>query len=183
MSEPVSKRRIHSRTIVWGACFVFLGALGLVTAWGLTARAATLRAFYVSSGSMAPTFLTGDRVCAELIDSPAPARGEIWVFRFPRRANIGGIGIKRVVGLPGDEVEVSGGRLRINGKPVDEPYLVKPITYVLSSQKLLAGEYFLMGDDRDASSDSHVWGPVPRDHLTGQVKYRVWPLSRLGEID
>ncbi len=88
--------------------------------------------------------------------------------------------IKRVLGLPGETLEVKGGRLFVNDRPVSEPYLSTPMTYTMAPLTLGADEYFLLGDNRNVSLDSHIWGPVPGDHLLGPLKMRAWPIVRLG---
>ena len=93
----------------------------------------------------------------------------------------GGTFVKRLVGLPGDRISMSGGVLQIDGKPVDEPYLNgRDRSNDFPVRKLGADEYFMMGDNRGSSCDSRKWGPVTRDDLIGPVFAVYWPLTRLG---
>ena len=97
----------------------------------------------------------------------SPARGDLVVLRHPDRP--GQHLIKRVVGLPGETVEVRGRRLSIGGVPLDEPYLVTPPSYELPPQVIPAGRFFVLGDNRNNSHDSHVFGPVPREMIVGKA--------------
>jgi signal peptidase I len=151
-----------------------------VASFAITTRP---RAYMVPTGSMAPAIKAGDRVAVETTPSALPNRGEIWVFTAPPAARMGKAEIiKRVIGLPGETIEVASGRLLINGEALAEPYLATPMTYTMPPITLADDEYFLLGDSRNASQDSHVWGPLPSSHLIGPVKARVWPLSRVGPL-
>ncbi|MHC5541322.1 signal peptidase I [Singulisphaera rosea] len=140
--------------------------------------ATSLRVYSIPSGSMGPTLAPGDRICVSLRGASAPRRQEVWVFRMPK----GGEVVKRVIGLPGETIEVSSGRVWIDGKVIEEPYLKAPITYTMPPIHLQTGEYFMMGDSRNASNDSHVWGPVPDNQFVGRAEYRCWPSNRIGSL-
>jgi signal peptidase I len=84
------------------------------------------------------------------------------------------------VGVPGDTVAIRGGRVVISGKPLTEPYLAAPPSYTLAPVTLGGDEYFVLGDNRDNSNDSHVWGPLTRDRFVGMVGIRYWPPARIG---
>ncbi len=107
-----------------------------------------------------------------------PRLGEIIVFHFPREPERDFV--KRVIGLPGDTVEIVNGQIRINDIPYDEPYLKDPFYYNMSPQTMGEGEYFVMGDNRDHSNDSRNWGPVPEEYLVGKVSLIYWPFEDLG---
>jgi signal peptidase I len=114
-----------------------------------------------------------------------PERGDIVVFETPDRAVVrcgaGGTVVKRLVGLPGDSISMSGGVLHVDGKPVEEPYLNGGDHGPDFPERTLgADEYFMMGDNRGQSCDSREWGPVARDDLIGPVFAVYWPLTRLG---
>jgi signal peptidase I len=155
-----------------------LVAAGLWFAWSAATYASTLRLYVVPSVSMSPTITPGDRVCVEPRRGNEPGRGEVWIFQMPN----GQVFIKRVIGLPGESVQVSGGRVLIDGKPLAEPYVAAPMNYSLAPVRLEAGRYFVLGDNRNASNDSHLWGPVPRSQLLGRVQFRPWPPSRIGQL-
>jgi len=152
-------------------------------AWSLAsfAKSVPTRIYLVPSNSMAPTIKSGDRIGVQARAVPRPERGEIWVFLMPTTTGAPTTTIiKRVIGLPGETIEVRGGKVRIDDKALAEPYLSAPMTYTMSPVKLGADEFFMLGDSRDASQDSHIWGPLPRNHLIGPVTLRYWPLSRAG---
>jgi signal peptidase I len=141
------------------------------------------RAYMVPSASMAPTIKAGDRIAVETTPAALPKRGEIWVFTAPPAARMGNAEIiKRVIGLPGETIEVTSGGVLINGKPLAEPYLASPTPYMMAPVTLADDEYFLLGDSRGTSHDSHIWGPLPSSFLIGPVKARVWPVSRIGPL-
>jgi signal peptidase I len=136
-----------------------------------------------------------------------PQRGDIVVFRAPKAADFEGnfqrenTLIKRIVGIPGDLIQVREGRVWRNGVFVDEPVcnsdahnppcIKEPMSQEFSSNgsyavaeplKLAPGEYFMMGDNRNHSNDSRFWGPVTRDRIVGKAAVRFWPLGRMGLI-
>jgi signal peptidase I len=155
-----------------------LVALGLWLAWGGVIYATSLRMYMIPSKSMSPTIAPNDRVVVDTRSGNTPRRGEIWVFKLPNRS----LGVKRVVGLPGETLEVAGGRLLIDGTPLVEPYLAGPIGYAMPPVELRANEFFVLGDNRNASFDSHVWGPAPKNGFIGRVEFRHWPPARLGGL-
>jgi signal peptidase I len=144
-------------------------------------RAASMRAYVIPTSSMAPTLAPGDRFVVDEGRRSDPKRGEIWALRMPSPpAPRGSIAVKRVVGLPGETIEVASGRVLIDGEPLSEPYLTAPPSYTLPPTKLGPREYFVLGDNRNVSSDSHVWGPLDASGLMGPVRYRFWPPQRAG---
>jgi signal peptidase I len=110
----------------------------------------------------------------------SPHRGDVIVFRAPTDPSRDFI--KRVIGLPGDTVEVRGGVVYVNGTALDEPYISSKPDYTYAKQTVPNGQYFVLGDNRNNSSDSHVWGFVPEDNIIGQAMFRYWPLHNLGGV-
>ena len=111
-----------------------------------------------------------------------PRRGDVVVFRFPRDPNRDFI--KRVIALPGDTVEVRERQVLVNGQIVDEPYLrdqpqYQPL-YPDGPRVVPPGQYYVLGDNRNNSSDSHVWGLVPRENIIGRAWLSYWPRSSWG---
>ena len=110
-------------------------------------------------------------------------RGDIVVFRFPLDPSKSYI--KRVVGLPGDQVEIVDGGLLINGRRTPEPYVQAPYqdraTY--SPVTVPADHYYVLGDHRNTSNDSRTWGAVPRGHILGKAVFAYWPLDRFGVLE
>jgi signal peptidase I len=184
MSQPPppaspSPSRLRRRWAIGLTLAVIATGLG----WAVIARASTLRVYVVPSSSMAPTIEPGDRFCVDESPGIAPKRRELWIFAMPAGGlGVPGVAIKRVIGLPGETISVEGGKVRIDGKEIDEPYLSGPISYTLPARVLGPEEFFLLGDNRNASNDSHIWGPVPAARLMGRVLYRVWPLRRAGGL-
>jgi signal peptidase I len=105
----------------------------------------------------------------------APQRGDIVVFRFPNDPSRDFI--KRVIGIPGDRVEIRDGQVLVNDRPLDEPYVMAPPHYQMAVRRVAPGEYFVLGDNRNNSSDSHVWGMVPWYDIIGAAWVSYWPLG------
>lgn len=105
-----------------------------------------------------------------------PQRGEIIVFRHPRSdMNL----IKRVIGIPGDEIEIRNGQVSINGVVVPEPYIQEPTIYE-GTWSIPEGQFFVLGDNRNNSNDSHNWQYLPRDHILGKAILIYWPATDWG---
>ena len=111
----------------------------------------------------------------------APKQGEVVVFRFPRDPSKDFV--KRVIGLPEEEVEIRRGSVYINGSMIEEPYLTSRDNSTFSPTRLDEGEYFVMGDNRRSSNDSRTWGAVPEANLLGKVWVVYWPFSQLQLLD
>jgi signal peptidase I len=168
-----------------------------------------IQAFYIPSRSMEPTLDVGDRVVVNRLAYRLgdPGYGQVVVFlrrtgaeqpepggplSWVRRAVAQGLGgtppgsedlIKRVVGLPGDVLEGRDGRLWRNGAPVAEPYLrAGTVTADFKPRRVKAGHVFVMGDNREDSADSRVFGPVPRSALVGRAVVTVWPVQHAGRL-
>lgn len=135
----------------------------------------------VDGFSMEPTLHSGEFVIVNKLAYwlGSPERGEVIVFHFPRDPEQEYI--KRVVGLPGDEVEVSAGQVRVNGQVLDEPYIAAPPVYQ-SSWTVPEDSLFVLGDNRNNSSDSHNWGPVPYDNIVGKALFVYWPPPEFGLV-
>lgn len=153
-------------------------AAALWFGWGAATYAIGVRVYFIPTNSMAPVLAPGDRIIAEARQGGRPGRGEIWVFRMPT----GGIGVKRVIGLPGESIEVAAGRLIVDGRPLAEPFIAGPISYIMPAVRLRDGEYFVLGDNRNTSQDSHAWGPLGIDQFLGRVMFRPWPPSRIAGL-
>jgi signal peptidase I len=110
----------------------------------------------------------------------APQRGDIVVFRSPVQPDKDFI--KRVIGVPGDTVEIRGGQVYINNAPIDEPYIRDRAPYLVPRQVVPPNHYFVLGDNRPNSSDSHVWGLVPADNIIGRAWVSYWPPNLWGVV-
>lgn len=109
-----------------------------------------------------------------------PERGDVVVFHYPRNPRRDFI--KRVIGLPGETVEIRGKHLYIDGEELDESYALYTGNYSWAAQRLGEDEYFVLGDNRNSSSDSHNWGPLPGDAIIGKAWISYWPPKYLGLI-
>jgi signal peptidase I len=183
--------------------FLLLAALVLT----VLVKGFLIQAFFIPSRSMEPTLDVGDRVVVNRLAYRIgkPARGDVVVFLRPtgdgapqpggplswvRRAVAQGLGgtppgnedlIKRVVGLPGDKVQGKDGRLLRNGRRVAEPYLAgRGFTSDFGPVRVKRGHYWVMGDNREDSADSRVFGQVPESTLVGRAVFTVWPVTHVG---
>jgi len=151
----------------------------------------------IPSESMVPTIEVGDRVIisrfAYWFDAE-PERGDIVVFKAPeefgKRVIFGKVEvrddlIKRVIGLPGDTVEVYDGYVYINGVPLAENYLNEQPDYTFGPVTVPDGSYWMLGDNRNESNDGHAWREsfVPEEDIKGKTILRYWPLDRFGTVD
>lgn len=109
-----------------------------------------------------------------------PARGDIVVFRFPLQPEKDFI--KRMIAGPGDVVEIRGGQVYLNGELREEPYIRNGAIYDRPAQVVPKGQYFVLGDNRPNSSDSHAWGFVPADNLIGKAWFAYWPPKDWGPL-
>lgn len=148
-------------------------------------RVFVISPFIVEGESMHPTFEDLDYLIIDEIvyTFVAPARGDVVVFRYPGDPKI--FYIKRVIGLPGETVAINRGVVTIttaSGKTLSliEPYIVNEDATYTKSMSLADGEYFVMGDNRPNSSDSRVWGVLPRDKIIGRADLRILPIKRSG---
>ncbi|MFQ4137947.1 signal peptidase I [Nodosilinea sp. PGN35] len=159
--------------------------LGLSVLLALGIRTFVAEARYIPSGSMLPTLEINDRLIIDKVSYTFgdPQRGDIVVFRPPDALGQDEAFIKRLVGLPGDVIEVKNGQLYINGAPQAEPYIAAKPDYQYGPVTVPDDAYLVLGDNRNKSFDSHYWGFLPADHLIGRAVFRFWPLDRLGDLD
>jgi signal peptidase I len=154
----------------------------LVVAGGLFLFTETflLQGFSVHGSCMEPNLYTGERLLGNKLRYRLhpPQRGDVVVFRYPD--NPRKIYVKRVVALPGEMIAIRDGTVYLNGKPLHESYVVNPAHGSYPPTRVPQGQYFMLGDNRDHSSDSRTWGFVPARHLEGKVWLRYWPLRRAG---
>ena len=109
-----------------------------------------------------------------------PERGDVIVFRYPRDPSRDFI--KRIIGVPGDTVAISGGVVSVNGNVLEEPYINGGANSEMEPRVVLEGSYFVMGDNRPNSSDSRNWGFVPEENIIGKAMFSYWPLSEFGGV-
>ena len=142
----------------------------------------------VPSESMVPTLQVGDRIFVSRDELYSPKLGDIVVFEAPPKAmeiveaEPGDLFVKRVVGLPGQQVQVHEGKLWVNNAPKEERYVTVPTGYEWGPQTVPADAYFVLGDNRNASADSHVWGFLPKANLVGEAYKIYWPVERVRSL-
>lgn len=155
---------------------IFLIALAIV----IPIRYFLFQPFFVSGASMEPNFQSGEYLLIDEISYRfrEPQRGEVVVFKYPKDSSV--LFIKRIIGLPGETVEINDGKVIIynlefpKGKVLEEPY-IKSDTVGNLKISLKKDEYFVLGDNREHSSDSRSWGPVPRKNIIGRAWVSVYP--------
>jgi signal peptidase I len=142
----------------------------------------------VSGSSMIPNFQSGELVVIEKVsyfNSKEIKRGDVVAARFPADPEKTRL-IKRVIGLPGEVIELRSGDFYINGQLLEEKYQInegQPPYTELKQVLLRQGEYFLVGDNRPGSSDSRLWGPVQRQDIQGRAAFVLFPVQNIRYID
>ena len=144
---------------------------------------------YIPSNSMLPTLHIGDRLVVEKVSYlfQSPQKGDIVVFEPPEQLQSLGyrkdqVFIKRIIGKPGQIVSVNNGKVYINEQPLSEDYIAEPPAYQLVPVQIPQDEFFVMGDNRNDSNDSHVWGFLPKQNIIGRAVFRFFPLDRIGLV-
>lgn len=155
--------------------FVFL--------WGL--RATVVDARVVPTPSMLPTIQLQDRLVVEKISYKFSdvKRGDVVVFRPPSNVDQSGNDwVKRVIGLPGEKIEIKDGKVFINEKELTELYELERPNYTFGPIVVPEGSFFVLGDNRNNSYDSHYWGVLSNQNIIGKVLIRYWPINRIGQL-
>ena len=153
-----------------------LEPIGVAVALGLLVRSA-VHIYAIPSASMAPTLEAGDQIVVTPYFRGAPQRGDVVVFESLSIPDE--LMVKRVIAVPGDLVDSRVGRVRIGGHTLPEPYLLRQATTgAVQAQIIPADSYFVMGDNRDDSSDSRSWGVVPRSRIVGRARVVLWTSTR-----
>lgn len=154
---------------------IILAALLFLVIDGITAR------IRVDGLSMVPTLKDGEFVLVNKLAYKLgqPDRGDVIVFHFPRDPEQDYI--KRIIGLPGDFVKIENMQVYVNGTAIVEPYISEAPDYQ-SEWQVPEGTVFVLGDNRNNSSDSHRWGPVPLEQVVGKAVFVYWPVADWGLI-
>ncbi|WP_320676557.1 signal peptidase I [Prochlorococcus sp. MIT 1300] len=186
MNQPLPKEKSKTRGSF--ANLLIWAAIALLVRWQV------VEPRWIPSGSMLPTLQIQDRILVEKI-RPRIAKsqnkhlrmGSVVVFHPPERLLAEGYEqnsalIKRLVGLPGDVIEIRDGHLWRNKQLIQEPWLNSPMNYQMSPIKVPENELWVLGDNRNNSLDSHFWGPLPEKSLIGTAIWRYWPLENFGPI-
>tara|TARA_Y100001968_G_scaffold236783_1_gene220092 strand:+ start:1518 stop:2084 length:567 start_codon:yes stop_codon:yes gene_type:complete len=149
---------------------------------------------WIPSGSMIPTLKIQDRILIEKISPKLNQKlhkhfkiNTIVIFKPPKILTETGYSdgsalIKRVVGLPGDKIEISNGKLFRNEKEIDEAWIKEQIQYKMDQIEVPENSVWVLGDNRNNSLDSHLWGPLPEKNIIGKAMFRYWPIKEIGPI-
>ena len=176
----MSKKRRNHRRRKSGFCSVvnFLVTLSVIIILGFAVRTFVAVPLTITGDSMADTYDAGDVVVATRFDYlfSKPQRGDVVLCQVQGRD---GMYVKRVVGLPGELVEIENGLVSIDGQPLDEPYVAYPSSESMAVQ-LEADQYMVMGDNRAVSYDSREadMGMLSKADFAGKVRARIWPLGK-----
>jgi signal peptidase I len=160
-------------------------AIALILAFLLRTFIAEPR--FIPSDSMYPSLETGDRVVVEKVSGyfHPPQRGDIVVFQPPEQLQMQGYEkeqafIKRVIGQAEETISVRDGIVYLNDRPLEENYIAEVPKYEMGSVRIPQDRLFVMGDNRNNSNDSHIWGFLPTKNVIGRAIFRFWPLDRFG---
>ncbi len=178
-------RSQRQRLITVIAFLVFaLGPFGLISNYLPSFLGQNVEIFEIPSKSMLPTLQVGDRIFVRKSSHYFPQRGDMVVFKVPDSVKLleneadkkkTQYFIKRVIGEPGQIVRVTNGAVYINNQPLQEAYIAEPPVYELESVRVPADSYFVMGDNRNNSFDSHVWGFLQQGYIVGKAYKIYWP--------
>lgn len=159
--------------------------LSIILALGIRTFVAEAR--YIPSGSMLPTLEINDRLIIDKLGYrfTEPERGDVVVFNPTEELSqqYKDAFIKRIIGLPGETLEVRDGQVFVNGEPIEENYIAEEPQYNWGPETIPEDNYLVLGDNRNNSYDSHYWGFVPREKIIGRAIVRFWPLGRMGGVD
>lgn len=165
-----------------------LKAVGITLIIGFGFRIATEQCYLIPSASMKPTLQINDRLIVDKISYNLinPHRGDIIVFTPPEAVvweeHSRDPFVKRVIGLPGEKVEVKNRQVYINNQPLSETYIAERPDYNWGPKIVPANSYLVLGDNRNNSYDGHIWGFVERDRIIGKAAVRFWPLNRVSSL-
>jgi signal peptidase I len=179
----IEKPEEDSRNNLWSESRLLLRDLIFALMIAVLVLVFVVQPVKVEGTSMLPRLHDGERIFVnkliyydEFSWAPRIERGDIVVFWFPDDPSKSYI--KRVIGLPGDSVEIHEGMVRVNGRDLNEDYLDSRLNLnhrTLSPIYVRPNYYFVMGDNRDNSSDSRIWGLVPKKYIYGKALFRYWP--------
>jgi signal peptidase I len=196
MSQEQPKPAVRKSRTALGETVETILVAGIL-AIGIRATVAEARS--IPSESMVPTLLIGDHLIVEKLTGyyRTPTRGEILVFYPPHpeetlsttQRALRSLSltadmalIKRVVALGGERIAVHDGKVYINGKALQESYIHAPPAYTMPERLIPQDSVFMMGDNRNNSLDSHIWGPLPLKNVIGHASFRFWPIDRIGPL-
>ncbi len=174
-TPPVKKKSWKREAFEWAMTFVCAVAIALPI------RAFAFSPFFVDGNSMNDTLADNELMFATKYDYlfADPERFDVVICKYPGRTENF---VKRVVGVPGDTVAVEGGYLIINGERYEEEYITHRPNYTMAAYTVQEGEYFVLGDNRSNSNDSHIIGPIKRDQIVAHVRAVLFPFSDIRTV-
>jgi len=175
---PETSGRVRSRAVRFLIDVAETLILSILLFVGINAVSARIR---VDGHSMEPSLQSGEFVIVNKLAYKlgSPDIGDVIVFHYPRDPDQEYI--KRVIGLPNDSIEISDGSVYVNDELIDEPYIAAPPNYQ-NETNVPEDSLFVLGDNRNNSSDSHNWGPVPMEFVIGKALIVYWPPEKWGLI-
>ena len=178
-TEVRSSQRI-TRGVVFGWLIDAAETLILALVLFVIINALTSRV-RVENISMEPTLYPGELILVSKLAYTLgePRHGDVVIFHAPN--NPGQDYIKRIIGIPGDRVDIENGEVRVNGVLLNEPYIAAAPAY-MGSWTVEEGKLFVLGDNRNNSSDSHAWGFVPLDEVIGKALCVYWPFAKIQNL-
>ena len=165
------------------SAFELLESIIIAVLLALIIRFFLFEPFFIPSGSMEPTLQIGDKIIVNKIvyRFQEPKRGDIMVFKYP--LDPARDYIKRVIGLPGEKLEIKDSVIYINDQPIEEEYLPSNSNSAnFGPVNIPENAYFMMGDNRNNSQDSRVWGTLPNNYIIGKALAVFWPVNRIGVL-
>lgn len=191
LDERVTKDASEPKWLLfWRKQTENLQILGLALAISVLIRLLIAEPRYIPSDSMVPTLNIGDRLVVEKVSYrfKEPTNGDIIVFEPPDILQQQGYSkdqafIKRIIGLPGQTLDIKNGRVFIGDRPLEEDYIAELPDYFWQGPVTIPeDQYFVMGDNRNNSNDSHIWGFLPKENIIGRAVFRFWPFERIGLV-
>lgn len=182
--QPKIKSWHYVLSFIWETVKIVIISLAII----VPIRYFLFQPFFVRGASMEPNFEDGEYLIIDEISYRLhePKRGDTVIFRYPKDPSQ--FYIKRVIAVPKEVIKIEDGKITIfnaenpKGFVLDEPYLSEENKFTLGNLEISLDEndYFVLGDNRRASSDSRAWGTVPRHYIIGRAWLRAWPFNRVG---
>ncbi|UCF38159.1 MAG: signal peptidase I [Acidobacteriota bacterium] len=182
---PVEQEVVHHRPSLLGELRGWLRDIVFAALTAVLIVVFVVQPVKVEGTSMLPQLEDQERIFVNkfIYHVSEIERGDVVVFWYPK--DPAKSFIKRVIGLPGEEIEIRRGVVYVNGRELVEPYVPYEFFDPSSSgpTRVASGSYFVLGDHRNSSNDSRNWGTVPIENIFGQAVFRYWPVTKLGLID
>lgn len=182
VKEPITGNGAKRPSRIW-ATLREIAETALLTLVIFFAIRLAIQNFRIDGQSMEPNLHSSQYLIVNKLEYRfhSPARGDVIVFRYPRDPSRDFI--KRIIALPGETVKIDRGQVYIDEQPLDESYLSDLGTYSWGPALVRQDEFFVLGDNRSNSSDSHAWGMLPRENVIGKAWLCYWPPGHMGIIE